>query len=147
MEIPAKIKIPLFIEQGCVYNFHIDFSDSKKELKNRYFVVLNSCPKTDLVLIMITPTTQIKKKYEFIQKAGISQDTLVRINPKEYSVLKEESVFNCNNYIEIDIEELIKKIEEDGSMNYPKMPKELISKLINGMKKSPRIPEEIKKLL
>ena len=112
MEIPVKIKIPLCIEQGCVYNFHIDFSDSKKELKNRYFVVLNSCPKTDLVLIMITPTTQIKKKYEFIQKAGISEDTLVRITPKEYCVLKEESVFNCNNYIEIDIEELIKKLDE-----------------------------------
>lgn len=37
MEIPAKIKIPLCIEQGCVYNFHIDFSDSKKRIKESLF--------------------------------------------------------------------------------------------------------------
>jgi len=45
------------------------------------------------------------------------------------------------------INDLIKKIEEDGSMNYPKMTKGLIAKLIKGVKESPRITEDIKKLL
>lgn len=147
MEIPANIKIPLCIEQGCVYNFYIDFNDSKRDSKNRYFVVLNSSPKKDLVLVMITSTSQIDKKYEFIKKAGISEETLVKITPKEYSVFKQESIFNCNDVFEIKIEDLIKKIEEDGSMNYPKMKKELIHKLIKGVKESPRVTEDIKKLL
>ena len=147
MEIPANIKIPLCIEQGCVYNFFIDFNDSKRESKNRYFVVLNSCPKTDSVLIMITSTSQINKRYEFIKKAGISEKTLVRITPKEYHIFTQESIFNCNDVFEIKIEDLIKRIEKDGSMNYPKMSKELISKLIKGVKESPRVPEGIKKLL
>ncbi len=147
MEIPVNIKIPLCIEQGCVYNFFIDFNDSKRESKNRYFVVLNSCPKTDFVLIMITSTRQIEKKYEFIKKAGISEDTLVKITPREYSVFKQESIFNCNDVFEIKIEDLINKIEEDGNMNYPKMSKDLISKLIKGVKESPRVQEDIKKLL
>lgn len=147
MEIPAKIKIPLCIEQGCVYNFYIDFNDSKSQPKNRYFVVLNSCPKTDTVLVMVTSTTQIDKKYEFIKKAQISEDTLVKITPKEYSVFTKESVFNCNDVFEIKIEDLINKIEKNGNMNYPKMPEKLISKLIKGVKESPRIQENIKKLL
>jgi len=147
MEIPPKIKIPLCIEQGCVFNFYIDFNDSKRESKNRYFVVLNSCPKTDSVLIMITSTKQIEKKYEFVKKAGISEDTLVKITPKEYCTFSQESVFNCNDVFEIKIEDLIKKIEENGSMNYPKMTAGLISKLIKGVKGSPRVAEDIKKLL
>lgn len=147
MEIPPKIKIPLCIEQGCVFNFFIDFNDSKRESKNRYFVVLNSCPKTDLILIMVTSTKQIEKKYEFIKKAGISEDTLVKIIPKEYPVFSQDSIFNCNDVFEIKIEDLIKKIEENGSMNYPRMATGLVSKLIKGVKESPRVTEDIKKLL
>lgn len=147
MEIPANIKIPLCIEQGCVFNFFIDFNDSKRESKNRYFVVLNLCPKTDSVLIMVTSTKQIEKKYEFIKKAGISEDTLVKITPKEYHIFTQESIFNCNDVFEIKIEDLIKRVEENGSMNYPKMTTGLISRLIKGVKESPRITEDIKKLL
>lgn len=147
MEIPANIKISLCIEQGCVYNFYIDFNNSKRESKNRYFVVLNLCPKTDSVLIMITSTSQIEKKYEFIKKAGISEETLVRITPKEYDIFTQESIFNCNDVFEIKMEDLIKRIEKDGSMNYPKMKKNLVEKLIKGVKESPRVPEDIKKLL
>ena len=147
MEIPPSIKIPLCVEQGCVFNFFLDFNDSKRESKNRYFVVLNLNPKTDSVLVMVTSTKQIDKKYEFIKRAGISEDTLVKVTPKEYSTFTLESVFNCNDVIEIGIDDLIKKIEEDGSMNYPKMNKDLIMKLVKGVKESPRVTEDIKKLL
>ena len=89
----------------------------------------------------------IKKKYEFIKKAGISENTLVKIAPKEYPIFSQESIFNCNDVFEIKIEDLIKKIEENGSMNYPKMEMGLVLKLIKGVKESPRVTEDIKKLL
>ena len=147
MEIPQNIRIPLCIEQGCVYNFFLGFSDPKRQSKNRYFVVLNANPKTDIVLLMITSTTQIEKKYEFIRMNGISETTIVKVTPKEYSVFTHESVFNCNDVIDIGIDELIRKIEEQGSMNYPKMPSSLVAKLIKGVKDSPLVPEDVKKNL
>src|SRR3989344_2193134 len=97
MDIPLKIRVPLCIEQGCVFNFFLDFNDSKRESKNRYFVVLNLNPKTDSVLVMVTSTRQIEKRYEFIKRAGISEETLVKVTPKEYSVFTQESIFNCND--------------------------------------------------
>lgn len=147
MDIPPKIRIPLCIEQGCVFNFFLDFGDSRRESKNRYFVILNSNPKTDSVLIMVTSTRQIEKKYEFIKRAGISENTLVKVTPKEYSVFTQESIFNCNDVIEIGITDLINKIEESGSMNYPKIAKGLITKLTRGVKESPLVSEDIKNLL
>ncbi len=147
MDIPPKMRIPLCIEQGCVFNFFLDFGDSKRESKNRYFVVLNLNPKTDSALIMVTSTKQIEKKYEFIKRAGISENTLVKVTPKEYSVFTQESIFNCNDIIEIRIADLINKIEENGSMNYPKITKGLIVKLTRGVKESPLVSEDIKNLL
>ena len=147
MEIPAKIKIPLCIEQGCVFNFILDFDDSKRESKNRYFVVLNANPKTDIVLIMLTSTTQIEKKYEFVRKAGISEETIVKVTPQEYSVFTHESVFNCNDVFEIEMKDLIRKIEENGNIDYQKISESIIKRLINGVKKSPKVAEDLKKLL
>ena len=67
------------IEQGSVFNFFINFGDSKRQSKNRYFIVLNRNPKTDTALIMVTSTTQIQKKKEFVKRNGISDKTIVEV--------------------------------------------------------------------
>src|SRR5665811_1255957 len=130
MEIPPKIRIPLCVEQGSVFNFFIDFGDSKRQSKNRYFVILNRNPKTDIALIMITSTTQIQKKREFVKRAGISGKTIVEIKAKEYCIFTSDSVFNCNEVFEVNMSDLIKKIEENGSMNYPKLPNNILKRII-----------------
>ncbi len=147
MEIPPKIRIPLCIEQGSVFNFLIDFDDSRRESKNRYFVVLNQNPKTDTALVMVTCTTQIEKKKEFIKKRGISQTTLVEIKAQEHCAITADSVFNCNDVLEVKISDLIRKIEEDGSMNYPKISDSILSKLIAGVKASPLVSKNIKEII
>jgi len=43
--------------------------------------------------------------------------------------------------------DLIRKIEDNGSMNYPKIPDNILTKLIIGINASPRIAPAIKKLL
>lgn len=147
MDIQPKVRIPLCIEQGSVFNFYIDFDGPKRQSKNRYFVVLNRNPKTDTVLIMLTSTTQIIKKREFIKRVGISEQTIVSVVPKEYSVFTSESAFNCNDVHEVSIIDLIRKIEENGSMNYPKMPNDILAKLIVGVTASPSVSQVIKNLL
>ncbi len=147
MDIPIKVRIPLCIEQGCVFNFHIDFDGPNRKSGNRYFVVMNHNPKTDKVLIMLTSTTQIEKRKKFNKKASISEKTLIEVSPKEYPTFITESAFNCNDIHEVNIEDLIRKIENNGSMNYPKIPEQILKKLITGIKESPLITEEVKKLL
>jgi hypothetical protein len=147
MGIPPKIRIPLSIEQGSVFNFYINFTGAGRQSKNRYFVVLNRNPKTDTVLIMITSTSQVAKKREFVKRAGISEQTIVAVSSHEYPVFKTESAFNCNEVYEVTTHDLIRKIEENGSMNYPKIPNNVLAKLITGVKASPRVSPAIKKLL
>jgi hypothetical protein len=147
MEIPPKVRIPLCIEQGSVFNFHIDFDEHGRQSKNRYFVAVNRNPKTDRVLILVTSTTQIAKKKEFIKRAGISERTIVSVSPKEYPVFSAESVFNCNDVYEVSRQDLVRKIEDTGSMNYPKVPESVLAKLIIGINESPNVAPAIKKLL
>ena len=118
-----------------------------RQPKNRYFVVLNRNPKTDTALILVTSTTQVAKRKEFVQRAGISAQTIVLVSPSEYRVFTNESAFNCNDVVEVSMTDLIRKVEEDGSMNYPKMPDSILAKLIIGINASPRISPAIKKLL
>ncbi len=147
MEIPPKVRIPLRVEQGSVFIFYIDFGDAKRQSKNRYFVVLSQEPKTDTALTMVTSTTQISKKFEYVTRMGISEKTIVEITAKEYSVFGSSSCFNCNDVFEVSLRDLIRKVEENGSDNYPKMPSHLLLKLIDGVKTSPRVPEELKKMI
>ncbi len=147
MDIPVKIRIALGIEQGAVFNFHMEMDGPKRQSKNRYFVVLNKNPKTDTALVLVTPTTQVAKRREFVQRAGISERTIVSVSPTEYPVFTSESAFNCNDIIEVSMDDLIRKVEDNGSMNYPKIPDSILAKLIVGINESPRISPAIKKLL
>ena len=147
MEIPPKIRIPLCVEQGSVFNFFVDFGDSKRQSKNRYFVVLNRNPKTDTALIMVTSTTQIQKKREFVKRAGISDKTIVEVKTKEHYIFTSDSAFNCNEIFEVNMSDLIKKIEENGSMNYPKLPDDILKRIIVGINESPKISQSIKDLM
>jgi hypothetical protein len=147
MEIPPKVRIPLCIEQGSVFNFHIDFNGPGRQSKNRYFVAVNRNPKTDTVLILVTSTTQIAKKKEFIKRAGLSGRTIVSVSPKEYPVFSVESAFNCNDVYEVNMQDLIRKIEDTGSMNYPKIPDSILAKIVIGINESPNVAPAIKKLL
>jgi len=147
MDIPAKVRIPLCIEQGSVFNFKWEVAGINRQSKNRYFVVVNRNPKTDTFLIMLTSTTQIERKKEFARRAGISDETIVTVTSSEYSTFSAESAFNCNDVYEVEITDLIKKIEESGSMNYPKISSAVLSKLVAGINASPRVAPAIKELL
>jgi len=147
MDIPPKIRIPLCVEQGSVFNFFVDFGNPKRQSKNRYFIVLNRNPKIDSALIMVTSTTQIQKKREFVKRVGISDKTIVEIKAKEHCIFTSDSVFNCNEVFEVNMSDLIRKIEENGSMNYPKLPDNIIKRIITGINESPKISQSVKDLI
>lgn len=147
MDIALKIRISLCIEQGSVFNFFIDFGDSRRQSKNRYFVVLNRNPKTDVSLLMVTSTTQIQRKKEFVRKSGISEKTIVEVRANEHPIFTSDSAFNCNEIFPVKMDDLIRKIEENGSMNYPKLSDVILKRIITGVNESPTIPQSVKDLI
>ena len=147
IQIPPKVRIPLCIESGSVFNFYIEFDSTRRESKNRYFVVLNDNPRNDVILVMLTPTTKIEKTKTLVRNWKISLKTVVEVNQGDHCIFTKDCVFNCNDAFGVSMDNLVKKIEENGSMNYPIMPEDIIKRLIVGIKESPRVSPEIKKLL
>lgn len=147
MEIPPKIRIPLCIEQGSVFNFFIDFGDPKRQSKNRYFVVLNRNPKADTALILVTSTTHARKRKEFVKRVGISEKTIVEVKAKEHQIFLSDSAFDCNEVFEVKLDALIRRIEEGGSMNYPKLSEDILQRVISGIIESPKISQAVKDLI
>lgn len=96
---------------------------------------------------MVTSTTQTQKKKEFIRRAGISDKTIVEVRAGEYCVFISDSAFNCNDIFEVNMADLIRKIEENGSMNYPKLPNNILKRIIAGVNESPKISPAIKDLM
>jgi hypothetical protein len=109
--------------------------------------VLNINPKTDEILVLTTITKQIEKQERYIQTVGEDRDTLVRVNPADFSRLSIESVVNCNNTHELTLEQLIGKIASGGKIFYEKLPKTIMDAIIRGVLKSTLVPAEHKKLV
>lgn len=149
MEIPPKISIPICIEQGSIYLYHLNRVNNDGSLYegDRFFIVLNTNPKTDEVLILTTITKKAEKQKAFIKRIGEDPDTLVPITPSDFSALSQNSVVNCNSYYQISLADLIKKIEDGGKIFTHKLPKNVIDALISGVLKSNQVPPDVKERL
>lgn len=147
MDIPTDVRLPICIERGTVVNFSFLGQDPKAAPKNRYFVVVNADPKKDKAIILVTSTTQIAKKLEYVKRAGISEETIVAVAQKEYTSFSRDCAFNCNDVFEYQLKELIEKIDANGSMDYPPLPEGIMAKIIRAIKISPTVRDEVKKSL
>lgn len=147
MDIPPKIKIPICIEQGSMFSFIHEPEGKGRETKHRYFIVINKEPKTDIVLLMLTPTSKVDKKRTWLENLNIDMSTLVIVQPSEYQVFTKETAFDCNEIIETSLLELIEKIEDAGCMDYIKVPQTIINRLIIGIRRSPMIEPYVKAMV
>jgi len=141
MEVPIDIKITL--RQGTVYYLqHRDLSSPEPH----YFIVLNTSPVEQRVILMSVFTSQIEKQERAIQRAGHPSETLVRISPSDYSELTKESCVNCNKVFSKPLAELVQY--------WPNMTKkptdlsgELLEQILNGIELSAQVSEEEKALI
>ena len=149
MYIPPKILITTCIEQGSIYHYNVELinRDGSKYKGDRFFIVLNVNPKTDQVLILVTPTTKIANQQEYIKRVGEDSDTLVTILPSDFRKLSTESVVNCNSVHEKTLSALIESIEEGGKTFFDKLPRNVVDSLVRGVLKSKQVSNEHKELL
>jgi len=141
MNIPFDIKVSL--RPGTVYYFeHRELTSSEPH----YFVVLNSDPLSQQVLLMSVFTSKVDKQLRRIRRAGHAEGTLVKILPSDYAELSVESCVNCNKVFSKPLVELISQWP-----NIRKKPSDLsrgiLDKILEGVELSTAVAEDEKALI
>lgn len=145
MEISARVRILAGIQTGSVYYFE---EEQLSSTEPHYFVVLNKCPKTEELLILVCASSQVEKRKDIVRRLKFSAETLVIISPSEYALFTKETVIDCNRAFEKTAQSLIDKLEQGKLKACTKlMPENIVHKLIGGVIASTQIAEKIKILL
>ncbi len=110
--------------------------------KSRYFFVLNISPDSDEVVILVTPTTEIKKTY----RCNFYGD-IVKISMSDYSSLEKECVVNCSSPFKYSREQILQAIEKQEVELLPPIPSDLLKTLRDSLVQSIKVSDEIKSLV
>lgn len=139
-DLPAQLRLTL--RSGTVYYFdHRQLS----AIEPRFFIVINADPLLGNVLIMTVGSSQITKVQE--RRKGLPPETLVIVNPAEYSDFSKQTVIDCNQVFELSKEELIQKINAREIRYHKDLPEEILKRIWRGVRLSPRVDESHKSLL
>lgn len=149
MDIPAKVTVPICIEQGLICHYFLETvnKDGTVYKGNRFFVVLNSNPKNADILILVTITKQVANQREYVKKINEDPDTLISVSPSDFPRLNVDSVVNCNNVYETSLKSLINRIDSGGKVFFEKLPKIVVDALVRGVLKSKQVSSDHKKML
>lgn len=93
------LKLRLSLREGTVYYFpHRSLTSPEPH----YFIVVNSDPLAQKVLLLAVVTSQIET-VKLRRKACL--ETLVELAPKEFDVLTKPSIVDCNDLKEVPLTE------------------------------------------
>ncbi|BFT94521.1 hypothetical protein MNSC_05290 [Minisyncoccus archaeophilus] len=145
IDIPADAYILTTIKRGSVYYFkNEEFASNEPH----YFVVLNENPKNGNILILVCATSQVEKRKAIAQKMNFMEGTLVEVSPLDFTFFTKNSLFDCNNVIEINIGSIIEKLSNNELQICPQdMPDKIVNDLVRGVLVSNQVTEGNKKIL
>ena len=138
MIVPFDISLTL--RTGTVYYFEHRTLHSGEP---HYFIILNSDPFSQEVLLMSVITSKIENQERNIKRAGHPEETLVKFTPADYSELRVESCVNCNKVFS---KALVELIEQWGQIKRKPLdlPSSILEKILTGVELSPEVSEEEK---
>lgn len=139
MDIPPEVVIKATIRYGSVFYFPNEKFSSPFY---HYFIVINSEPISDRIIYLICASSQIHTVN--VRRKGFPPDTLVRINPNQYSGFTFDSILDCNDVHEQTIDELVKRLSDGRLTLMPEMDGALVDKLRQGVLSSPLVSPKIK---
>jgi hypothetical protein len=142
IDIPPEVRIRSLIRTGSVYYFPEDtFSSTVRH----FFIVLNSSPATDRVLLLVCSSSRI----EAVKRRRRHQpsQTIVEIAKTEYADFTVNSIVDCNTIIPKTISELASKLNSRELLCKTVMDASIVEKLRQGVLVSPLVADEHKDLL
>jgi hypothetical protein len=110
-----------------------------------YFIVINKDPHKDKIIFLVCAQSQITKVKQL--RKNFPPETLVEINPKQYTGFRVDSIIDCNNVWEKSINQLVDKLAREELKLKPEMDVPLVKRLRAGILCSPLIEHRIKTLL
>lgn len=142
IRIPPEVAIKATIKSGSVYYFPEESFQSEEP---HYFIVINLDPQTDRVVILVCASSQINKSK--LRRSACPTDTMIEIGPVQYSDFTKNSIVDCNDVLEKNIESLIEKLRDGKLVIKSEMDIKLVNLLRQGVLCSPVVETRIKKLL
>ena len=140
VDFSADIKIATSIEQGTVCLFPY----GSEVVKNRFFIVLNSNPKNDTLILLTTVTSQVEKVRKRVIIKSQSPMTCVELSPSDCPLLSTESAIDCNEVVEVSRKDLAARIDNGGEFFFEKLPQTVIQKIKSGVMASTLVSQENK---
>jgi hypothetical protein len=142
VNVPYEIRLSL--RQGTVYYMA---ERGLSSIEPHYFVVLNQNPLDSKLLLLLVATSQVEKAKGRISRKNLPSESLVVIDDAEYDDFSKESCIDCNKLFNKSLEELCEQWRKKEVSAHKDLPRELVEKLIAGVKASPLITEEDKALI
>ena len=139
-DLPFELQLTL--RSGTVYYFEHRGVYSNEP---HFFAVLNADPLSDNVLIMTIGSSRIDKVK--LRRKGLPPETLVVIDPSEYTEFTKPTIIDCNQVFELSKEELIQKFKTKNLRHHRDLPKAILDNIWKGVRSSPRVDEIHKRLL
>lgn len=137
--LPWEIRVTL--RTGSVYYF-VDRGLNSPE--PHYFIVINSDPIEQEVLVLNVITSQVEKVR---QRRSSLPGTLVEIQPGEYDELSKPSIVDCNNVFRRSLAELVEMTLHGAVVAKMQVSDDIIAALRAAALASPMVEQDIKDLL
>jgi hypothetical protein len=143
--LPAQgidFKLRVTLREGSVYYFTERLLTS---LEPHYFIVVNSDPLSQGLLLLGVVTSKVAKVK---QRRRDTPETLVEISPRDFSVLKRDSIVDCNDLKQVQLVEFNVRFVRNQIKYFDKdLPMSIRRALRKAIHASPIVPDEIKSLV
>jgi len=107
VDVPPEIAIRATIKPGSVYYFtEGSFSSSEPH----YFIVLNSDPLNDQVILLVCASSKIDKVMK--RRKTCPEETLIKVNSVQYPDFPVDSIIDCNSILQVTITKLVEKLSK-----------------------------------
>lgn len=136
---PLPFELRLSLRRGTVYYFQHRSLTSEA---SHYFVVVNSDPQSDKVLLLAVASSQVDKIRE--RRKKVPPETLVEVQPEDYGSFTKPTVIDCNQVFELDRAELVARFKAKELRSHPDLPVSILDHVRDGILASPRVDEEHK---
>lgn len=133
--------LKLTLRAGSVYYFQERKLTSPEP---HYFIVVNREPFARQLLVLTVVSSRVDNVKRL--RKGLP-GTLVEIGPKDYDELKVPSVVDCNVVFNKALSELAEKIQRKEVVYKKDLSSDILNAIRQGIKASPLVEEEIKRLL
>jgi hypothetical protein len=140
--LPTAHPIKSHIDAGSVYYYN----DPRLQAPYpHYCIVVNISPLEDKTIILVHASHRINKVKE--RRKNCPEETLVEISTIQYTGFDKDSIIDCNEYLETDIEMLANKLDQGRLEMKPLIGLRLVRQLRKGLIASNQVPQRIKDLL